>query len=292
MIAGVRTEDGRGLADAARAAAFRRRAAADRSARTRRIGVVATNARLTKTEATKVAQMAHDGLARVISPVHTMYDGDTVFALATGSCAGTGRRHADRRARRRRRGRRRAARGSRGDGPAGHAAARDLPPVALTCPPAPPAARRLLGRSCSRWAWSSADACPAPAASSSPGRSLTPAARLLDRARRQHRRRVDGRRHGPRLPRRPERLVVERIGGPSVRCCSRSGSARASGRRRRRTDSSRRAICSSTTSAGTVRGAGLGAALARLALDPRRSAHRHRVDPERRRRACRSGPAA
>jgi len=48
------------------------------------IGVVATNASLTKEEANKVAQMAHDGLARVIRPAHTMLDGDTIFALATG----------------------------------------------------------------------------------------------------------------------------------------------------------------------------------------------------------------
>jgi L-aminopeptidase/D-esterase-like protein len=48
------------------------------------IGVVATNAALTKVEATKVAQMAHDGLARCIRPAHTMLDGDTIFALSTG----------------------------------------------------------------------------------------------------------------------------------------------------------------------------------------------------------------
>ena len=48
------------------------------------IGVVATNAKFTKTEATKVAQMAHDGLARAIRPAHTMLDGDTIFAMATG----------------------------------------------------------------------------------------------------------------------------------------------------------------------------------------------------------------
>jgi L-aminopeptidase/D-esterase-like protein len=48
------------------------------------IGVVATNANLTKAEATKVAQMAQDGLARSIRPAHTMLDGDTIFALATG----------------------------------------------------------------------------------------------------------------------------------------------------------------------------------------------------------------
>jgi L-aminopeptidase/D-esterase-like protein len=48
------------------------------------IGVVATNARLTKPEATKVAQMAQDGIARTIRPAHTMLDGDAIFALATG----------------------------------------------------------------------------------------------------------------------------------------------------------------------------------------------------------------
>ncbi|MDI3316194.1 MAG: P1 family peptidase [Bacillota bacterium] len=49
--------------------------------------VVATDARLTKEEANKVAEMAHDGLARAIVPVHTLFDGDTVFALSTGDRA-------------------------------------------------------------------------------------------------------------------------------------------------------------------------------------------------------------
>jgi L-aminopeptidase/D-esterase-like protein len=49
------------------------------------IGVVATNAQLTKEEANKVAQMAQDGLARAVRPTHTMLDGDTIFALATGT---------------------------------------------------------------------------------------------------------------------------------------------------------------------------------------------------------------
>lgn len=48
------------------------------------IGVVATNATLDKVQVNKVAQMAQDGLARAIRPAHTMRDGDTVFALATG----------------------------------------------------------------------------------------------------------------------------------------------------------------------------------------------------------------
>jgi L-aminopeptidase/D-esterase-like protein len=48
------------------------------------LAVVATNAALTKSAATKVAQMGHDGLARTIYPVHTMFDGDTIFALSAG----------------------------------------------------------------------------------------------------------------------------------------------------------------------------------------------------------------
>lgn len=47
------------------------------------IGVVATNAKLTKEEINKVAQMAHNGLAMTIQPAHTMFDGDTIFSVAT-----------------------------------------------------------------------------------------------------------------------------------------------------------------------------------------------------------------
>ncbi|RKU09890.1 peptidase S58 [Candidatus Poribacteria bacterium] len=49
------------------------------------IGVVGTNAALSPTEITKVAQIAHNGLARTIRPVHTMSDGDTIFALSIGT---------------------------------------------------------------------------------------------------------------------------------------------------------------------------------------------------------------
>ena len=52
------------------------------------IGVVATNAQLTKEEVNKVAQMAQDGIARTIRPAHTMFDGDTIFALSTGKKPG------------------------------------------------------------------------------------------------------------------------------------------------------------------------------------------------------------
>lgn len=48
------------------------------------IGIVATNAVLTKAQASKMASMAHDGYARTIRPAHTMFDGDTIFAMATG----------------------------------------------------------------------------------------------------------------------------------------------------------------------------------------------------------------
>lgn len=89
VIAGVRTEDGTGLADARTLVrAGRRPQAAPRPGENTTIGIVATNAKLTKVEAQKIAQMAHDGYARAISPVHTPGDGDTIFSLATGSWTG------------------------------------------------------------------------------------------------------------------------------------------------------------------------------------------------------------
>jgi L-aminopeptidase/D-esterase-like protein len=48
------------------------------------LGVVATNAALSREALQKVAQMAHDGLARAINPIHTMWDGDTIFSLSLG----------------------------------------------------------------------------------------------------------------------------------------------------------------------------------------------------------------
>ncbi len=48
------------------------------------IGVVATDAKLTKEQANRVATIAHDGIARAVRPAHTMYDGDTIFCVATG----------------------------------------------------------------------------------------------------------------------------------------------------------------------------------------------------------------
>jgi len=86
VVAGVRSADGKGLADSRKILRGGRTVDAQPGQNTT-IGVVATNARLTKVQAAKVAQMAHDGLARAIYPAHTMGDGDTIFALATGAIA-------------------------------------------------------------------------------------------------------------------------------------------------------------------------------------------------------------
>ena len=88
VVAGVRTADGRGLADARVLIRENRSSDEPRSGANTTIGVVATNAELTQSEATKVAQMAQDGLARALYPSHTPGDGDTVFSLATGTLAG------------------------------------------------------------------------------------------------------------------------------------------------------------------------------------------------------------
>jgi len=88
VVAGVRAADGKTFADARamlRSGAVRFGGGVQNTT----LAVVATNARLTKTEAKRVAQMAHDGYARAIAPVHTPVDGDAIFVLATGSLAGT-----------------------------------------------------------------------------------------------------------------------------------------------------------------------------------------------------------
>jgi L-aminopeptidase/D-esterase-like protein len=85
VVAGVRTADGRALADARVLVRSGRAFSAARPGENTTIGVVATNAALTKSQARKVAQMAHDGMARSVSPSHTPVDGDVVFALATGA---------------------------------------------------------------------------------------------------------------------------------------------------------------------------------------------------------------
>lgn len=86
VIAGARAADGRRLEDPFEL--VRRGIAMPGPARDHTtIGVVATNARLSKAQARKVAEMAHDGIARAIVPSHTPADGDTLFTLATGRLA-------------------------------------------------------------------------------------------------------------------------------------------------------------------------------------------------------------
>jgi L-aminopeptidase/D-esterase-like protein len=86
-IAGVRTVDGKGLEDPF-SLVLRGAIVPGNGRENTTIGVIATNARLTKAQALKVAEMAHDGMARAIVPSHTPSDGDTLFALATGQLAG------------------------------------------------------------------------------------------------------------------------------------------------------------------------------------------------------------
>lgn len=84
ILAGARTEDGKGFADTMGQILNGYRVRIRPGTHTT-IGVVATNAKFGKPEATKIAQMAHDGLARTINPVHTPHDGDVLFAACTGT---------------------------------------------------------------------------------------------------------------------------------------------------------------------------------------------------------------
>jgi L-aminopeptidase/D-esterase-like protein len=84
-VAGARAADGRTLRGAVDAFREGELTNSFLSGHNTTLGVVATNARLTKAEATTVARMAHAGLARTIHPVHTPWDGDTIFALSTGN---------------------------------------------------------------------------------------------------------------------------------------------------------------------------------------------------------------
>ena len=84
IIAGARKPDGSGFLDSMAQVREGRGVELTAGANTT-IGVVATNVAFDKTQMTKIAQMAHDGLARTIYPVHTPSDGDTIFAVATGT---------------------------------------------------------------------------------------------------------------------------------------------------------------------------------------------------------------
>jgi L-aminopeptidase/D-esterase-like protein len=87
VVAGVRNADGT-LADARKLLRAGPPPQTPRPGENTTIGLVATNARLTKAEVNRMALMADDGFARAIFPAHTMGDGDTVFSLATGKWTG------------------------------------------------------------------------------------------------------------------------------------------------------------------------------------------------------------
>ena len=84
VIAGARTADGRALLDTRRALLRGETPKPILAGSNTTIGVIATDAVLTKVQAGRLATQGHDGLARAINPAHTLSDGDTLFALATG----------------------------------------------------------------------------------------------------------------------------------------------------------------------------------------------------------------
>jgi L-aminopeptidase/D-esterase-like protein len=87
VVAGARDASGK-LADARTVLRTGAQTTTPRPGENTTIGVVATNAKLTKAQTSRMALMADDGLARALFPSHTLGDGDTVFALATGSWNG------------------------------------------------------------------------------------------------------------------------------------------------------------------------------------------------------------
>lgn len=89
IVAGARTADGRALLDARRALLRGEEARPMLAGSNTTIGVIATDAVISKLQAGRLATMGHDGLARAINPVHTPSDGDTLFALGTGASGRT-----------------------------------------------------------------------------------------------------------------------------------------------------------------------------------------------------------
>ncbi|MES3001428.1 MAG: P1 family peptidase [Pseudomonadota bacterium] len=88
-IAGARTEDGKSMIDTRRALLRGVPPKPPMAGTNTTIGVIATDAVLTKAQASRLATVSHDGLARSINPVHTMSDGDALFTLATGRAGKT-----------------------------------------------------------------------------------------------------------------------------------------------------------------------------------------------------------
>jgi L-aminopeptidase/D-esterase-like protein len=89
VLAGARTADGVSLLNSRDAILAGVTPQSPLAGTNTTIGVIATDAILTKTQAHRLAQVAHDGLARTINPVHTLLDGDTLFALGTGQASKT-----------------------------------------------------------------------------------------------------------------------------------------------------------------------------------------------------------
>lgn len=88
QIAGLRNEDGTALSSTLEELFGDVTAAQNLFTGNTTLGIVVTNAQLSKTQLTKVAGMAHNGFARAIRPVHTMADGDSIYALSTGAVPG------------------------------------------------------------------------------------------------------------------------------------------------------------------------------------------------------------
>jgi L-aminopeptidase/D-esterase-like protein len=89
VLAGARTVDGASLLNCRDAILAGVTPQSPLAGTNTTIGVVATDAILTKAQAHRLAQVAHDGLARAINPVHTLLDGDTLFAMGTGQAGRT-----------------------------------------------------------------------------------------------------------------------------------------------------------------------------------------------------------
>src|SRR3989454_4024725 len=86
IVAGARTADGKSFLNIMETYRSGRGVVLNRQpGQNTTIGVVATNVRFDKTQMTKIAEMGHDGMARAINPTHTLEDGDTLFALSTGT---------------------------------------------------------------------------------------------------------------------------------------------------------------------------------------------------------------
>ncbi len=89
IIAGIRTEDGKHFADSEKVILERFQTKNDLFSGNTVIGTIISNAKLNKAQCTKLAAVAHNGLVRCIRPAHTIYDGDTIFAMCTGEVEAT-----------------------------------------------------------------------------------------------------------------------------------------------------------------------------------------------------------